>query len=65
MEKECSVYKVVYKQIPQDGCTMTKYGLEVTIYGEDIEQIDTRLFETLGDMEVVNRNFRMISIERK
>ena len=45
MEKECSIYKVTYKRIIE-GHTITPNALEVIIYGEDLDQIKERLWET-------------------
>ena len=64
MEKELSVYKAKYKAL-NDGL-LTKNSLEITVYGEDLEQLEYRLHETKIDLEVnPNLAFKLIEIERK
>ena len=64
MEKECSVYKVTYKRVIE-GYTISPNALEVIIYGEDLEQIKQRLWETKRDFYKEDYEFKIIKIERK
>ena len=63
MEK--SIYKAIYKA-PKEGI-LTKFSLEITIYGEDKNQIWNRLLDTARDMGINQpvSEFKLISIERK
>ena len=63
MEKECSIYKVTYKAL-NDGL-LTPMALEVIIYGEDLEQVKERLWETKKDFYKQDIEFKIIKIERK
>ena len=63
MEKELSVYKVTYKAL-NDGL-LTRNSLEVTIYGEDFEQIKERLWDTKMEFHKGDLEFKIIKIERK
>ena len=64
VEKETSIYKVTYKQVPK-GCTMTKFGMEIIIYGCDRSEVEDRLTDTLAEMEISIEDFKIIKIERK
>ena len=62
---EESIYKAVYK-LPNNGI-LTKFSLEITVYGKDKNQIFHRLLDTARDMDI-NESismFKLISLERK
>ncbi len=61
---ESSIYKATYKQYAP-GATMTPFGLEIIIYGEDQEIIEDRLNQTIYDMNIGCNNFKLIKLERK
>ena len=58
-----SLYKVTYKNY-NPNATMTEFGLEITVYGEDIDTVEARLHETIVDMQINSPNFKKIRIER-
>ena len=63
MVKEESLYKVTYKEMTHG---VTKFGLEITVYGEDLDIIQDRFEETIVEMDVSqNRIFKIWQIERK
>lgn len=44
---------------------LTKNSLEIIIYGEDLDQVKERLFETKKDFYKQDLEFKIIAIERK
>ena len=57
------MYKVTYKALNEG--ILTRNSLEVTIYGEDLEQVKERLWETKKDFYKQDVEFKIIAIERK